>query len=176
MALVLACAPAGCRSATEVGSDGANGSDGGDSSSSDSHGGGGGSDAVVDSDGGSGSGAGADSSGPADSGMMEMGSDSGGKEAGSDSGGTEAGNGEGALSDGAMAFPAPNSQGVCPDPPLRITFSAPPTLGTAGKIQVFNLAEPGTVVASVDMGASTFSDTIAGTTFNTLRPAYVDGN
>jgi pectin methylesterase-like acyl-CoA thioesterase len=63
---------------------------------------------------------------------------------------------------------------VCPDPPLRITFSAPPTLGTAGKIQVFSSS--GTAVASVDMGATAFTDTIGGTTFNTQRPAYVDGN
>jgi hypothetical protein len=75
-----------------------------------------------------------------------------------------------------MAFPAPNSQGVCPDPPLRITFSAPPTLGAAGKIQVFDAAQPGTPVAALDMGATSFSDTIGGTTFKTLRPAYVDGN
>src|SRR5580658_5163038 len=176
MAFVLASAAAGCRSATEVGSDGANGSDGGDSTSSDSHDGGGGSDAVADSDGRSVSNAGADSSGLADSGASEVGGDFGGKEAGSDSGSTEVGNGEGALPGGAMAFPAPNSQGVCPDPPLRITFSAPPTLGTAGMIQVFNAAAPGTAVAALNMGATSFSDTIGGTTFNMLRPAYVDGN
>jgi len=105
---------------------------------------------------------GADSSGAADSGANES--------------GTEAGSGEGALANGAMAFPAPNSQGVCPDPPLRITFSAPPTLGTSGMIQVFNAATPGTAVAALNMAATTFSDAIGGTTFNILRPAYVDGN
>ena len=88
--------------------------------------------------------------------------------------GSDAGTGEGPLPDGAMAFPAPGSQGVCPDPPLRITFSGQPTLGTSGKIQVFGAT--GNVVAAVDMAARTFSDTIGGTTFNTVRPVYVDGN
>jgi pectin methylesterase-like acyl-CoA thioesterase len=63
---------------------------------------------------------------------------------------------------------------VCPDPPLRITFSGPPTLGTAGKIQVFNAS--GTSVASVDMAATNVTDTIAGTSFTMPRPVYVDGN
>jgi pectin methylesterase-like acyl-CoA thioesterase len=65
---------------------------------------------------------------------------------------------------------------VCPDPPLRLTFSSPPTLGTSGTIRVYDAAQPATAVATVDMGASTFSDTIGGTMFNTLRPAYVDGD
>ena len=73
-----------------------------------------------------------------------------------------------------MAFPPPNGQGVCPDAPLRITFSGAPTLGTSGKVQVFGAT--GTVVAAVDMAATTFTDTIGGTMFNTVRPAYVDGN
>jgi pectin methylesterase-like acyl-CoA thioesterase len=119
---------------------------------------------------------GAGSSGVADSGGNDDGGDASGKEPESDSGDTEAGSGEGPLPDGVMAFPAPNSQGVCPDPPLRMTFSAPPILGTAGMIQVFNAAAPGTAVAALDMGATSFSDTIGGTTFNMLRPAYVDGN
>jgi pectin methylesterase-like acyl-CoA thioesterase len=117
-----------------------------------------------------------------DSTVTEGGADSGVAEeaavdsSASEAGGAEAGSGEGMLTSGVMAFPAPNSQGVCPDPPLRLTFSAPPTLGTAGKIQVFNAAAPGTAVASLEMGATTFSDTIGGTLFNTQRPAFIDGN
>ena len=57
-----------------------------------------------------------------------------------------------------------------------MTFASPPTLGSAGKIRVYDVAQPATPVATVDMGAATFSDTIGGTTFNTVRPAYVDGN
>jgi pectin methylesterase-like acyl-CoA thioesterase len=71
-------------------------------------------------------------------------------------------------------FPGPGAASVCPDPPLRITFSGAPTLGTTGKIQVFNSS--GTSVASVDMATSTVTDTIGGTAFVLLRPAYVDGN
>jgi len=71
-------------------------------------------------------------------------------------------------------FPPPDGQGICPDPPLRITFPSPPTLGQTGKIQVFSAS--GTVVASVDMSASTITDTIGGSSFVVLRPAYVDGN
>jgi pectin methylesterase-like acyl-CoA thioesterase len=71
-------------------------------------------------------------------------------------------------------FPAPGAQGICPDPPLRITFPKPPTLGAKGKIQVFNSS--GTAVATVDMAASTITDSIGGSTFAVLRPVYVDGN
>jgi pectin methylesterase-like acyl-CoA thioesterase len=63
---------------------------------------------------------------------------------------------------------------VCTDPPLRITFSGPPTLGTAGKIQVYNSG--GTAVASVDMAAANVTDTIGGTMFTLPRQVYVDGN
>jgi len=71
-------------------------------------------------------------------------------------------------------FPAPGANSVCPDPPLRLTFSGAPSLGTSGKIQVFSAA--GSAVASVDLGASTVTDTIGGTSFVLLRPVYVDGN
>ena len=70
-------------------------------------------------------------------------------------------------------FPPPGSQDICPDPVLRITFSAPPTLGSTGKIQVFNSS--GTAVATVDMSASTITDTIGGSSFVVLRPVFVDG-
>jgi hypothetical protein len=73
-------------------------------------------------------------------------------------------------------FPPANGQGVCPDPPLRLTFSGPPTLGSTGKIRVFKASTPGTAVATVDLGAATFGDTIGGITFNLTRPAFVDGN
>ncbi len=160
-----------------IGDDGgASGPDGGGGPVMDS-----GADGTVARDGGDGGSEGVGDS----SSNREAGADSGGKEAGVDSagvpdsgmdssgGGQDAGSGEGPLS-GAMAFPAPNSTGICPDPPLRITFSAPPKLGTAGMIQVFNSS--GTVVAAVNMAATAFSDTIGGTVFNTVRPAYVDGN
>jgi pectin methylesterase-like acyl-CoA thioesterase len=82
---------------------------------------------------------------------------------------------QGNLPAGVSAlFPPPGGQNICPDPPLRITFSGAPTLGTAGKIQVFNSS--GTSVASVDMSVATVTDTIGGTAYTLLRTAYVDGN
>jgi Pectinesterase/Bacterial Ig-like domain len=117
---------------------------------------------------GTGSGADASSSGGGDGGVGPSSGADGGTRRG------DAGTGEGPLANGAMAFPPPNGTGVCPDPPLRITFSGPPKLGTSGKIQVFG--STGAAVATVDMAATAFSDTIGGTTFSTVRPAYVDGN
>ena len=77
------------------------------------------------------------------------------------------GGAEGNLPTGVThLFPPPGGQGICPDPPLRITFSGAPTLGTSGRVQVFNAA--GTVVASVDLAAATVTDTIGGTAYATL--------
>lgn len=89
-------------------------------------------------------------------------------------GGPEAGAGARPGAGGGLLYPSPNSQGVCPDAPLRISFGGPPSLGSSGKIQVYSAA--GTVVAGVDMAATSYSDTVGGTTFNMPRPAYVDGN
>jgi len=74
----------------------------------------------------------------------------------------------------AMVFPAPGAQGVCPDPPLRITFASPPTLGSSGAMRVRDAS--GAVVATVDMSAAMVTDTIDGLSINLLRPVYVDGN
>jgi pectin methylesterase-like acyl-CoA thioesterase len=84
--------------------------------------------------------------------------------------------GEGPLTADVMVFPPPNGSGVCPDPPLRLTFSGPPTLGASGKIQVFDASQAAIAVASVDMAARSFTDTIGGVVFNIQRPAYVDGD
>jgi len=71
-------------------------------------------------------------------------------------------------------FPPPGGQDLCPDPPLRITFASPPTLGSTGKIQVFSAS--GTAVATVDLSASAITDTIGGSAFVIERPVFVDGN
>jgi pectin methylesterase-like acyl-CoA thioesterase len=84
--------------------------------------------------------------------------------------------GSGPLPGGLTGFPAPNARNLCADPTLRITFTEPPTLGTAGKIQVFDASAPATAVAVIDMAGAAFTDTVGGTVFNTLRPVYVDGN
>ncbi len=115
-------------------------------------------------------------SGADDAGTIDAGAGDGGRR-GDASTGADAGTvGSGPLPGGLSAFPAPGAQGVCPDPPLRITFGGAPTLGTAGKIQVFDAAQPAAAVAVVDMAATAFSDTIGGVVFNTVRPAYVDGD
>lgn len=71
-------------------------------------------------------------------------------------------------------FPGPDATNVCPDPSLRISFAAPPTLGGSGRVRVFDSG--GGVVASVDMAAMTVTDTIGGQTYTLLRRAFVDGN
>lgn len=122
---------------------------------------------------GSGGKSGTGGNGPGGSGV----SGSGGMVGGAGSGGSSPGTGgsPGTLPPGVTAlFPSPGAGAVCPDPPLRITFSGAPSLGTAGKIQVFSAA--GSAVASVDLAASTVTDTIGGTSFVLLRPVYVDGN
>ena len=111
--------------------------------------------------------------GAADGGHGGMATSAGGAGTGGVSPGT--GGSPGMLPAGVTAlFPAPGASGVCPDPPLRITFNGTPSLGTTGKIQVFSAA--GGAVASVDLAASTVTDTIGGTAFVLLRPVYVDGN
>ncbi len=63
----------------------------------------------------------------------------------------------------ATLFPAPSATSICPDTPLKITFTAPPTLGT-GKIQIIDAdtnkpvetIDAATPVATKDVGP--FSD------------------
>jgi pectin methylesterase-like acyl-CoA thioesterase len=84
----------------------------------------------------------------------------------------------GALRDAGVVslFPGPALRDVCPDPALRIGFEARPALGSAGKLQVFDAAEPRTAVASVDLAAKSVNDVRGGVTFAMERPAYIDGN
>ncbi len=71
-------------------------------------------------------------------------------------------------------FPPPDGVGVCPDAPLRIRFAGAPALGSAGRVQVHD--DTGAVVATVDLGVATVTDSIGGTTFTLPRRAFVDGN
>lgn len=78
---------------------------------------------------------------------------------------------------GIMALtPAPGQHEMCTDPALRLRFEAAPTLGSQGKVSVFDSAAPGTPVASVDMARASITETRGGVSFNMQRPAYVDGN
>ncbi|HVT10549.1 MAG TPA: pectinesterase family protein, partial [Polyangia bacterium] len=95
--------------------------------------------------------------------------------AGTGTGGGSAGAaGHGTLPGATAVFPPPNGTDVCPDPPLRITFSGPPAIGTSGKVQVFSGG--GALVASVDVAAATTTTVNGGMSFKTERPVYVDGN
>ncbi|WP_437282969.1 pectinesterase family protein [Sorangium sp. So ce375] len=119
--------------------------------------------------------AGAGGSGMGGSGMGGAGAAGGGEGTGASHG--DGGAGPVDLPAGVSAlFPAPGARGLCPDPPLRISFPGAPTLGSAGVIRVFNAAQPGAAVATIDMSSMTVSATIGGRTFNVLRPVYVDGN
>ena len=90
-------------------------------------------------------------------------------------GGTTGTGGTGnAPGNASSVYPPVNGTNVCSDPQLRITFAGgAPSIGS-GLIQVFNSS--GTAVASVNVGASTFSSTNGGMTFNIQQPVYIDGN
>jgi pectin methylesterase-like acyl-CoA thioesterase len=72
-------------------------------------------------------------------------------------------------------FPSPGATGVCVDVPLAMTFAATPTLGSAGKITISAKSAPSTVVDSVDIAATAFTDTIGGQARNAVRPVFIDG-
>lgn len=73
-------------------------------------------------------------------------------------------------------FPEPGAEGLCPDPPLRLSFSGAPTLGDRGKVQIFDRSQPGRPVSSIDLGLSPRPTDIGGKTFNLPRQAYVEGH
>lgn len=73
-------------------------------------------------------------------------------------------------------FPLPGSTSVCPDPTLHLWFPSKPTLGSRGKIAVYDAAAPGAPVASVDLAQSNGSDTVGGSSFKIARWVFVDGN
>ena len=72
-------------------------------------------------------------------------------------------------------FPAPAAS-VCADAPLRLTFSAPVTVGSAGKVQLFKTSAPDAPIDSIDIAASYFHNTIEGRQFFNVRPIFIEGN
>ncbi len=95
---------------------------------------------------------------------------SGGEGSGGDgSGGTPGSNDD-------PIFPVPGAVGVCPDPTLRFRFDAPPSLGSSGSIRVYDASNPGSPVATINMGAGNITDMVGGSSFNQPRPAYVHKN
>src|ERR1044071_5966190 len=69
--------------------------------------------------------------------------------------------------------PSNYASNVDVDAPLYLTFSQPPSVGTAGRIRVYN--ESGTLVDTIDMSASTQSRLNGTVNFN-YRPVITNGN
>jgi pectin methylesterase-like acyl-CoA thioesterase len=80
-----------------------------------------------------------------------------------------------AAADPIGYFPAASAAAVCPDTPFRLAFSAPPSLGPGGRIQVFDAATRARV-AAVDVSARTALKTIGGLEDCRYYPVIVSGN
>jgi pectin methylesterase-like acyl-CoA thioesterase len=72
-------------------------------------------------------------------------------------------------------FPSAGATGVCTDVPLRLSFAQPVTIGNQGRIRIFASANPSTPVDSIDLGAASYTDSIAGRATNLVRPVFLDG-
>jgi pectin methylesterase-like acyl-CoA thioesterase len=87
------------------------------------------------------------------------------------------------LSAAAAAPPAPSgarspacgAANVCPDTPLRIVFSSPPSLGASGRIEIHDAAD-GSVVDAIDVSRPTATETIGGLPGFNYRPVVVTGD
>ena len=71
-------------------------------------------------------------------------------------------------------FPKADAKDVCPDTPLRLTFSGPPIVG-AGKIHVFD-AEGDVLIEAIDVAEPTKIKTIGGFPNFKYYPILIDGN
>ena len=73
------------------------------------------------------------------------------------------------------AFPAPNATRVCPDTPLRLTFPAPPVLGTSGTIRIVDASDNSTV-ETIDVSSPTATKEIGGLPLYKYYPVILSGN
>jgi pectin methylesterase-like acyl-CoA thioesterase len=71
-------------------------------------------------------------------------------------------------------FPKADAKDVCPDTPLRLTFSGPPVAGT-GKIQVFD-ADSDALIETIDVAEPTRIKTIGGFPNFKYYPILIAGN
>src|SRR5262249_17506908 len=71
-------------------------------------------------------------------------------------------------------FPKSGAKDVCPDTPLRLTFSSPPLVG-AGKIQVFD-ADGDALIETIDVAEPTKTKTIGGFPNFKYYPVLIAGN
>jgi Pectinesterase/MBG domain/Carboxypeptidase regulatory-like domain/Immunoglobulin domain/Bacterial Ig-like domain/Immunoglobulin I-set domain len=75
----------------------------------------------------------------------------------------------------AIAFdPLNNSNGICTDKPLSITFNQTPKIGTSGKLRVYD--DVGTLVDTIDMAAVTQTKTIGSVSAFRYFPIIIEGN
>jgi pectin methylesterase-like acyl-CoA thioesterase len=65
---------------------------------------------------------------------------------------------------------------VCADAALRLSFSAPVKVGSAGTLRVFKTSDPATPVASVDVALPTIQESIAARRFYKVRPIFLEGS
>ena len=73
-------------------------------------------------------------------------------------------------------FPRDASTAAPPDTPLRITFPAPPTLGTSGKITVTDQVHNDLPVETIDISVQTKKQTIGGLANFNYYPIIINGN
>jgi pectin methylesterase-like acyl-CoA thioesterase len=71
-------------------------------------------------------------------------------------------------------FPAAGAKEICPDTPIRLTFSASPIVG-AGKVSICDAGD-GSVVQSVDVSAKTATQSIGGVANFNYYPLDISGN
>jgi hypothetical protein len=77
----------------------------------------------------------------------------------------------------AVSFaPANNATGICYDTPLTVVFSQAPVLNALGTVKIFNAANPGTPVDTLDLAAGNPQPrSIGGTSFNSF-PVIITNN
>lgn len=76
----------------------------------------------------------------------------------------------------ASTTPANGQANVCYDTPLAITFNGPPSIGTSGKVKIFNSANPSTPVDTIDMSLGALqARTVGGISLNTYA-VMINGN
>lgn len=71
-------------------------------------------------------------------------------------------------------FPPAGAKDVCPDTPLRLTFTIPPVLGASGKIQVFDAVDRHPV-DSIDISARATTKVIGGLDNFRYYPVIISG-
>ena len=127
-------------------------------------------------------------SGGAGAGTGGVSAGTGGMAAGGASAGTGAVGGAGQAGNGGASgggplpptltglFPGVGASGVCLDASLTLSFASAPSIGAAGKIAIYATSNPNTAVDSIDIAATSYSDTIGGQARSLVRPVFIDGN